>query len=222
MNNGTRVVTVLEPGDPVEELLAAHRRHLLRERGLSSATADCYERRVRRFLADRAKIDGLGLDGLTAAEVTGFLADECPRRGTGEGALLVAAMRSLLRYLNATGLIAAPLEWAVPAVANVRAARCREHWSPRWSPRCWPVVIADERSADATTRSCCCWPGWGCARARSLKLVWMTSTGVRARSWFMARAAGKTCCRYPSMSARPWRAICDVGQRDLTGAGRCS
>lgn len=120
MNSRTRVVPMLAPDDPVEEVLAEYRSYQLRERGLSSATADCYERRARRFLAGRAELDGLGLDRLTAAEVTGFLADECPLRGTGEAALLVAAVRSLLRYLHATGLIGAPLEWAVPAVANLK------------------------------------------------------------------------------------------------------
>lgn len=120
MNSRTRVVIVLDRDDPVEEVLAAYRSYLLRERGLSSATVDCYERRARRFLADRAGGDGLGLDRLTAAEVIDFLARECPLRGTGEAQLLVAVMRSLLRYLYATGLIAAPLEWAVPAVANLK------------------------------------------------------------------------------------------------------
>src|SRR5437773_238365 len=106
MNSRTRVVTVLDRDDPVEEVLAAYRSYLLRERGLSNATVDCYERRARRFLVDRAGADGLDLDRLTAAEVTDFLACECPLRGTGEGQLLVAAMRSLLRYVYATGLIA--------------------------------------------------------------------------------------------------------------------
>lgn len=120
MNNETPVVTVPEPDDLVEKVLAGYRSYQLRERGLSVSTADCYERRARRFLADRAELDGLGLDQLTAAEVTGFLARECSLRGTGETQLLVAAMRSLLRYLHATGLISAPLAWAVPAVANLK------------------------------------------------------------------------------------------------------
>lgn len=120
MNSRTQVVIVLDRDDPVEEVLAAYRTYLLRERGLSSATVESYERRARRFLADRTGGDGLGLELLTAVEVIDFLARDCPLRGTGEAQLLVAMMRSLLRYLYATGLIAAPLEWAVPAVANLK------------------------------------------------------------------------------------------------------
>lgn len=120
MNDRAQVVAVFEPGDSVEEVLAGYRRYQLVERGLRSATVDCYERRARRFLTARAEVDGLDLGRLTAAEVTGFLARECPMRGAGEAALLVASMRSLLRYLHAEGLIATPLEWAVPAVANLK------------------------------------------------------------------------------------------------------
>lgn len=119
MRSRARVVGVLESDDPVEEVLAGYRSYQLHERGLSSATVDGYERRARRLLADRVGLDGLELDRLTAAEVTAFLARECPLRGAGDAQLLVAAMRSLLRYLHVTGLIAAPLEWAVPAVATV-------------------------------------------------------------------------------------------------------
>jgi len=57
---------------------------------------------------------------LTAADVSGFLASECPRQGAASAQLLVSVVRSLLRYLYRAGLIAAPLEWAVPAVAALK------------------------------------------------------------------------------------------------------
>lgn len=52
--------------------------------------------------------------------MTAFLAYECPLRGVAEARLLVVVVRSVLRYLYLAGLIAAPLEWAVPGVAVVR------------------------------------------------------------------------------------------------------
>ncbi len=118
-----RVVAVAgsqEPGDAVERLLAGYRRYLRFERGVCEATADCYEPRARRFLARRRGLEDLGLDRLTAADVTAFLAHECPLRGVAEARVLVVVMRSVLRYLYLAGLVAAPLEWAVPAVAVVR------------------------------------------------------------------------------------------------------
>lgn len=107
-------------GDPLEEVLARYRSYLLLERGVNATTADSYERRARRFLSDRPQLEGLGLDRLTAAEVSEFLAREAPLRGDGEARMLVVVVRSVLRYLYSAGLIASPLEWAVPAVATIR------------------------------------------------------------------------------------------------------
>ncbi len=120
MGSRVGVAGRLEPEDAVESVLAGYRRHLLLERGLSEATVACYEPRARLFLAQREGLEGLGLDRLTAADVSGFLARECPLRGAASARLLVAVVRSVLRYLHRAGLIAAPLAWAVPAVAAVR------------------------------------------------------------------------------------------------------
>lgn len=119
MGSRTRVVTGESDG-AVERVLAGYRSYLRLERGLRETTVACYEPRARRFLSHREGLEDLGLDRLTAADVTGFLAHECPLRGVGEAQLLVAVVRSVLRYLHLAGLIAAPLEWAVPAVAAVK------------------------------------------------------------------------------------------------------
>lgn len=108
-----------EPDGALGRVLAGYRRYLRFERGVCEATADCYEPRARRFLSRGEKLEGLGLDELTAADVSGFLAHECPLRGAGEARLLVVVVRSVLRYLHEAGLIASPLEWAVPAVAAI-------------------------------------------------------------------------------------------------------
>lgn len=109
------------PEGPVEELLADYRRYLSIERGLSDHTVlDAYGPAARLFLSGWENSNGLGLERLSAADVSSFLARECPRRSVSGARDLVCALRSLLRYLHLAGLIAAPLVWAVPSVADLR------------------------------------------------------------------------------------------------------
>jgi integrase/recombinase XerD len=111
----------LAAAGPVEELLAAFRAYLASERGLVAGTIKGYERGARVFLEDRvAQVGGLGLERLTAADVSGFLARECPSRSVSAARDLAARLRQLLRYLHVVGVIEAPLEWAVPPVADLR------------------------------------------------------------------------------------------------------
>jgi integrase/recombinase XerD len=105
---------------PVEELLAAYRDYLARERGLADDTIYRYERVARLFFKQREQEDGLALERLAAADVSGFLARECPRRGVSGARDLVARLRPFLRYLHVSGLISSPLRWAVPGVADLR------------------------------------------------------------------------------------------------------
>jgi len=109
------------PQGPLEELLADYRRYLSIERGLSDHTVlDAYGPAARLFFSGRESPDGSGLERLSAADVTSFLARECPKRSVSGARDLVCALRSLLRYLHLAGLIAAPLVWAVPSVADLR------------------------------------------------------------------------------------------------------
>jgi integrase/recombinase XerD len=109
------------PEGPLEELLAVYRRYLSIERGLSDHTVlDVYGPVARLFFSGRENSNELGLERLSAAEVSSFLARECPKRSTSGARDLVCALRSLLRYLHLAGLIAAPLVWAVPSVADLR------------------------------------------------------------------------------------------------------
>lgn len=71
------------------------------ERGLAPSTIASYERGARLFLEGRP--DGLELDRLTAADVSGFLARECPRLSVAGARHLVADLRPLLRYLHVAG-----------------------------------------------------------------------------------------------------------------------
>ena len=105
---------------PVEELLADYRGYLARERGLAESSIENYGRVARLFLSERERVDGLALQRLTAADVSGFLTRECPKRGVAGARDLVNGLRQLLRYLHVSGLISVPLRWAVPAVADLR------------------------------------------------------------------------------------------------------
>jgi hypothetical protein len=79
---------------PLEELLEDYRRYLFVERDLSAHTVlDAYEPAARLFLAKRDGPDGLGLEGLRAADVTSFLARECPKRSVPGARDLVCALR---------------------------------------------------------------------------------------------------------------------------------
>lgn len=105
----------------VEELLAAFRVYLASERGLTAGTIENYERTARMFLEDRvARVGALELERLSAADVSGFLARECPRLSVSGARDLAARLRQLLRYLHVAGLIEVPLVWAVPPVADLR------------------------------------------------------------------------------------------------------
>ncbi|MDR2986424.1 MAG: site-specific integrase, partial [Nocardiopsaceae bacterium] len=88
------------------------------ERGLSEGTVASYEGYVRRFLPVQVGLADLRLDQLTAADVIRFVAEESERAPAPQ--LLATALRSVLRYLHVTGMIVAPLDWAVPSVATVR------------------------------------------------------------------------------------------------------
>jgi integrase len=114
-------VPVLAPvvaDGPVEMLLGDYRRYLVFERGLAPKRVEIFERVARMFLAVHDQPGAVRR--LTSAEVTEFLARECPSRSIGSAQQLVTALRSLLRYLYVTGEIELPLRWAVPGVADRR------------------------------------------------------------------------------------------------------
>ena len=89
-------------------------------RSASTRCSDAYEPAARLFLAGREGPDGLGLERLTAADVSCVLGARVPaaervgRAGSGVRAAVV------LRYLHLAGLIEVPLVWAVPSVADLR------------------------------------------------------------------------------------------------------
>ncbi len=87
---------------PWTEVLAGYRDYLVQERGLASSTVVGYERVARLFLEQQQPGR---LELLSAADVSGFLARECPRRSVSGARELVAGLRPLLRYLHVAGLV---------------------------------------------------------------------------------------------------------------------
>ena len=108
------------PEGPLERLIDDYRLYLAQERGVTEKTIKRYERVARLFLEERAQDGGLVLEQLTAADVTEFLARECPKRSVPGAREVALSLRPLLRYLHVAGLIQAPLRWAVPRVADRR------------------------------------------------------------------------------------------------------
>jgi integrase/recombinase XerD len=113
-------LTPEEPAGPVSEeerLLAAFERHLLCERALTGSTAAAYVAYARRFLAGRA---GRGLDGVTAADVTGAVLAEAEAVSASSAQYFVVALRAFLRFCFLDGLVEADLAGAALAVTGRR------------------------------------------------------------------------------------------------------
>ena len=108
---------------PMEVLLEGYREYLLVERGLARSTIVRYECIARVFLEQRPA--GLELDRLTAADVSGFLARECPRLSVAGARGLVSRLRPLLRYLHVAGRSARRWCGRCPALPISGIARCR-------------------------------------------------------------------------------------------------
>jgi site-specific recombinase XerD len=109
---------VILEDSPVTEILAGYREYLVFERGLAQSTIEHCLREARLFLGQLP--DGRAIGGLTAADVSAFLARECPRRSGSGARTLTSKFRPFLRYLHVSGLVAAPLVWAVPRTATQR------------------------------------------------------------------------------------------------------
>jgi site-specific recombinase XerD len=108
------------PQGPAEELLERYRKYLLAERGVQPAVARGYLDSVRPFVARYAAAGSAGPGQLTAGDVTAFLTAQSRRLAPKTAQRLATALRSLLRFWHLQGLIAGPLDQAVPKVANRR------------------------------------------------------------------------------------------------------
>jgi site-specific recombinase XerD len=106
---------------PLERFVAEYRDWLVGERALAEPTVVRYERLARRFLAGRVSDAGeRDLAGLTGANVSAFLLEECARVSVGSAKGRVAELRSLLRFLYLRGFTDMALADSVPSVAGWR------------------------------------------------------------------------------------------------------
>jgi hypothetical protein len=119
-----------EPQAPADRLAARFGEYLARERGLAADSVRSYTGVARRFLAEVVIGDGCRVEGLTAAEVTGFVRRECGRRGVASAKATVTGMRALLRFLYLDGQITVPLAGAVPSAACWQLAALPRGVSP--------------------------------------------------------------------------------------------
>jgi len=104
---------------PVDALVAAYRRYLLEERGLSElSTVPHYLDVASAFLAHRSIAGPADVRGLTSADVSGFVLSESRRRTVGYAKSISTRLRSLLRYLEMEGLTSNALAAAVPSAAS--------------------------------------------------------------------------------------------------------
>jgi integrase/recombinase XerD len=102
--------------DGESELLECYRRWCVAQRGLTSATAEEYVRRVAVFLAlwrPDAQFVVADLDGAAVLSTIAAAAEAMPSPSL---RCMVTALRSFLRFLHATGRIATSLVSAVPAL----------------------------------------------------------------------------------------------------------
>jgi hypothetical protein len=108
----------------------------LDERALKEHTVLGYVSVARLFLEGVMDADGSALLQLTAAEVSSFLARECPRRSVAGARGLVAGLRPFLRYLHLAGLIGL-LFWLVLllVVVGMAISFARAYTVPRTNPQ---------------------------------------------------------------------------------------
>lgn len=102
-------------------LLAQYANYEATERGLSDRTIDRNIRAIRGFVVSRMRDGQLELENLTAGEVTAFVVAQS-RRDPRSVPRLVSPLRSLLRFLHATGVTPVGLASAVPTVARWKLA----------------------------------------------------------------------------------------------------
>ncbi len=111
-----------ERAPAVEEIERRFRNYLLVERGLAEVSVETYVIRARPFLVDRMRRDRLDLESLTAAEVSAFAVSWLPSLSKAPARSTVTALRALLSFLHATGVVPTPLALVVPTVASWRLA----------------------------------------------------------------------------------------------------
>lgn len=103
----------------LDRFVHEYRGYLLRERGLTAASARAYGDIARRFLRARLGDQDTAAQ-LSASDATSFVLEASTRYSTGMVKYIVTVLRSLLRYLYLHGQVEADFSGAIPAVAGWR------------------------------------------------------------------------------------------------------
>lgn len=106
--------------DPVEAVLEQWAEYLGGENGLQSCTVCNYRELARPFLESRRRDEQVDIAGVSAADVSGFVSAWVPGMSVGRAKLTITALRSLLRFLHASGQLGMRLDGVVPAQAGYR------------------------------------------------------------------------------------------------------
>jgi site-specific recombinase XerD len=110
------------PTGPAEVLLARFAEYLSSRRGLAAATVASYTSQVMSFLRWRVDQHGGDCGSLTAAQVREFICVRAERLRPRSVQVGVNALRALLRWMSAEGLVAVGLADSVGPVATARLA----------------------------------------------------------------------------------------------------
>jgi len=105
---------------PLQRIESSFTQHLVEERGLSQDTVSNYLPTVRRFLIERFRDGKIILKSLCPQDISTFLIRYAHTMSPGRAQLMVAALRSLFRFLLKRGDISTNLAAAVPTVARWR------------------------------------------------------------------------------------------------------
>jgi site-specific recombinase XerD len=106
------------PPTAIEIALGQFQRYLRQERSLSEATVISYTPVARSFLTERFPKGAVQCQQITAADIAAFVQRQATLVKSKRAALVVTALRSFLRYLFHSGIVAVDLATCVPAVAT--------------------------------------------------------------------------------------------------------
>jgi hypothetical protein len=110
--------------------------YLTGERALTVPVARAYCHWVRPSVEEVLRANDIGrLRGLTAGDVTRFLATRLPNISRKSAQMTACALRSLLRFLHREALVEVSLADAVPAIASWRLSGYPRHLPPQRSRR---------------------------------------------------------------------------------------
>ncbi len=123
------------PRSAIDRLVDQYCEFLVRERGLAPRSLLLYRPMAHRFLSAQYPSGKPRLERLTAEDVARFVVMSCRTRPISYAKLVVATLRSLLRFLYVRGYTSEALTVAVPAVASWRLASLPRPVAAEWVPR---------------------------------------------------------------------------------------